>query len=94
MIRLLKAFAEWLDRRFPAKVTVTAEKWEEITRKHIETHARMVMDDSERVGLGARVTQVEKSIAAIKDLLIKQGNPTLSAESRRAEFIKAGRMGE
>ena len=33
MIRLLKAFADWLDRRFPAKVTMTEETWNAINRR-------------------------------------------------------------
>ena len=90
MIRALKAFVDWLDRRFPAKVVFTEgiflaiNKESEVSKKLFEdvfSHFKMQE---------ARIAASEKSIAAIKDYLAKSG--TISADKRRADFIAEGRI--
>jgi hypothetical protein len=93
MIRAILRLVEWLDRRFPAKVCVTVEKFDEIYRLiDIQTKRAMGFGDNNLM-LHERITRLEDSVSAIKELLAKPANPAKEL-LRRADFIASGRMGE
>lgn len=94
MIRVLIAGLEWLDKRFPPKVTVTKQAFEDLVSRE---HRRMKDSTAFRIDLDTqkeRIGNIEKSVAALKEILVKSATPSLSEPARRAAFIASGRMGE
>lgn len=92
MIRLLKAFVEWLDRRFPAKFVITEQHFNQLDldwgRVRTEVNA---LSRGEKMAFD-RIDKLEKSLVVIKDLLTK--GQTIAADKRRADFVATGRMAE
>lgn len=90
MIRRLKAFADWLDKRFPPKVVLTQEDYE-LVKGALASVCKEVLEDGHRIKLIAeRVEATEKSIAALKDLLSKGGVMAMKPEKDllRDEFVR------
>ena len=92
MIRYLIATLEWLDKRFPPKVTVTKEAFESLLeREHARAKAatmfRMEIDT-----LKDRVKKEEEAVAAIKKVLMEATTAGAIQEKRRAAFVAEGRM--
>ncbi len=94
MIRLFIAALTWLDKRFPPKVTVTKEAFEGLIERE---HHRMKEATKLRGEIDTqkeRISAVETSVSAIKELLLKAAQPAVAAEARRAAFVATGRMAE
>jgi len=105
-IRSLKAFVDWLDKRYPPKVRFTQELHDYL-RERIYAHGKR-MDGLQETSIDRfadmrgefaadrkRISDLEKSMAALKDLLAKGSGPGSPAEQqRRADFIATGRMGD
>lgn len=89
MIRLLKAFADWLDRRYPPQKRFTQEIWNDIHTKINNFMDVVSHNDVRLMQCQERVKQLEDSVAAIKDLLAKNGANILKPEAQklRDEFI-------
>lgn len=94
MIRLLKRLVDWLDRRFPVKFYVTPELFDDICNKQSRQSKQIEAIRQALSSNEADLKQLEKSIIAIKELLVKGGPGSVIAENRRAEFIANGRMAE
>lgn len=94
MIRQLKLFLEWLDKRYPPRVRVTDELFQSMleldTKRVQQMNSHAVMLDEQR----ARIVAIEKSLAAIKDAMVKGAGPAIAPEKRRADFVASGRMTE
>lgn len=89
MIRLLKALADWLDKRYPPRFRYTEKHHKEIWDR-ISYSEDVIKDRSKAIGhLDGRIKVLEESIAAIKDLLAKNGANILKPEAQklRDEFI-------
>lgn len=94
MIRALKAFVEWLDRRFPEKAVVTPKMLSQFkSDMDSAIHAAEALYDAHSE-LWKRVESLEKSMAAIKDAIAKAQMPLVAADKRRSEFIAQGRLAE
>ncbi len=94
MIRALIAILTWLDARFPPKVTVTKEAFDQLLERE---HRRMKEATSLRLEIDTqkeRIAGLEKSVNAIKELLTKAAQPAQAEMARRAAFIASGRMAE
>ena len=87
MIRALKAFVEWLDRRFPPRLVVSEVEFRAMSTVQKEHHLRYLQ-------LEEKVDAMEKTISALKEVLTKGIMPGVVKEQRRAEFIANGRMAE
>ncbi len=89
MIRLLLRALEWLDRRFPPKVTITREALEKLEEKvHRNSKAFDAVKD-ENLELGARLSAAEKSISALKDGISTGKIATGAVKDRlRDEFVR------
>ena len=94
MIRLLKQFADWLDRRYPPIVKVTVDDYNKLedmifglstltTNNEARTSARLS-------SLATAHDDLFKSVAAIKDLLAKGGvtTPKTESEKLRDQFVR------
>ena len=91
MIRAIVALGKWLDARFPAKVTITQEGFDNLLGmykdiKAVQVAISQVVDRHEY-----RMAKAEDSIKAIKDAMTKA--PTMAAQVR-ADYIRSGRMPE
>lgn len=95
--RWLVSLAAWLDKRFPPKVVVTQESYDALQEKehrHSKELARLAGEiHVER----DRVTLLEKSLAALKEGIVK-GQISLNAREAakmREEFVSGNfsRMG-
>lgn len=94
MIRLLKTFADWLDKRFPPKVHVTEDSFNSLLRQETGRTDRINSHEATLADHRVKIASLEKTIAAIKDHLAKGGAVGPAAELRRAEFIANGRLAE
>ena len=95
MIRALIGALSWLDKRFPPVVTVTKEAFAALQENQYRIRKDYGTLCDERKADSERISQAEKSISAIKELLSKSGSTMLIPEAqRRANFIAAGRMAE
>ncbi len=94
MIRALVRLFEWLDKRFPPKVTVTKESFEALIEREHQRNRGMSTLRLAADTLQERIKSLEASMAALKDLLAKGGAVGPAKEQRRADFIASGRMGE
>ena len=91
MRKLLRRFLDWLDARFPVKVTVTDEEfraWKSATQAG--SNAITALSDSLSYQ-AERITKLEDSIKALKEAMTK---PVVADAARRAAYIASGRMGE
>ena len=94
MIRAIVALGKWLDARFPAKVVVTEERFN-FWVAAIQAHSSASLEYSKAMTcLEARISALEESIRAIKDLLAKAATAGAQAEKRRSDFIAQGRMSD
>ncbi len=90
MIRLLRRAAEWLDRRFPPKVVVTQESYDEMQAKLHKHNKELARLAGENLSERGRIDALEKSLAALKDGIAK-GKVPLSATEKdrlRDDFVK------
>ena len=96
MIRLLKAFADWLDRRFPPKVMINEETWNAVDRRlqFLEMRAQTaqkridLIDEIER-----RVSYLEQNSADLRDaiaVLKKQKEEARTVMNPKQAFIESG----
>ena len=96
MIRLLKAFADWLDRRFPPKVMINEETWNAVDRRlqFLEMRAQTaqkridLIDEIER-----RVSYLEQNSADLRDaiaVLKKQKEEAKPVSNPKRTFIETG----
>lgn len=92
MIRYLIAALSWLDRRFPPKVTVTKEAFEELIARE---HRRMKEATSLRLELDTikdRLKKEEEATAAIKKVLMEATAAGAVQQKRREAFVESGRF--
>lgn len=92
MIRQLIAALSWLDARFPPKVTVTKEAFEDlIAREHRRskdaTMLRMEIDT-----IKERLKKEEEATAAIKKVLMEATAAGAVQQKRREAFVESGRF--
>ena len=93
MIKAIKAFVDWLDRRFPAKVTVTLEDYGRIDDRIRRVGERAAKIEDQAVFFHNRISALEESVKALKEAVGKTIAPAaISAEKRRADFIGSGRI--
>ena len=79
MIRLLKAFVDWLEKRFPAKVFVT-EQWIETIDTRLESYAFKIAI------LNDKINQIEHDISTLK----KQKEEAKPVSNPKRTFIETG----
>lgn len=90
MIRLLKRLADWLDQRFPAKVTINEETFNDLQRRlmllerHAELHIKRL--DAHEDAITASV----KSLIGLKESLTRGGALAVKSEAEklRDEFVQ------
>jgi hypothetical protein len=92
--RWLLRSAEWLDKRFPPKVTVTDEVFEALQAKEHRHSKEIATLSGEVMVVKSELRAAEKSLAALKDFIAKGGAGGISDVQRRARFIAEGRMPE
>ena len=93
MIKAIKAFVDWLDRRFPAKVTVTLEDYGRIADRLDRIGNDASGFHTDFMLATARIAALEESVKALKEAVGKTIAPAaVSAEKRRADFIGSGRI--
>lgn len=95
MIKLLIRFAAWMDARFPARLVVTQEIFDTLSarfhrQEKLTDSLRIVLDDEQ-----VRVAALEKSVAALKDLIAKGGVTMIKTEADRLRdnFVRTGERG-
>ena len=86
MIRLLKAFADWLDRRFPAKVMITEETWNAIDRRLQFLEMRAQTAEKRCDNLADAIRTLDDSITALK----KQKEEAKPVTNPKRTFIETG----
>jgi hypothetical protein len=86
---LLRA-AEWLDKRFPPKVVVTQEMYDALQAKEHRHSKELASVQGELMVLKERCGAQEKSLAALKDGIVKGQVPLSSSEKARLrdEFVR------
>ena len=92
MIRAMKALVDWLDRRFPPRVTVTQDKFDEL-EKRLSRAARDAggLHDDYRI-ITERLTAIEQAAAASverEDDVLSSTLKTISEQERLAARLKA-----
>ena len=93
MIKAIKAFVDWLDRRFPAKVTVTLEDYGRLAAKVAAASGKVDEFFSCIDYQRGQILKLEESVKALKEAVGKTIAPAaVSAEKRRADFIGSGRI--
>ena len=90
MIRLLKQFADWLDRRYPPKVTVTEEVFDELRRNEHMLRKSVSSLKLEYDTMQAEFVAIRKSVDGLKDALAKGGITSIKteAETLRTQFVE------
>lgn len=88
--RWLLSIATWLDRRFPPKVVVTQENYDELQQKlhrHNKDLARLA---GENLAERGRIDALEKSFSALKEGIVTGKVPALALDKAkmREDFIK------
>jgi hypothetical protein len=94
VIRALLRLAEWLDKRFPPKVTVTDEVFAALQEKEHRHSKEIATISGEVLVLKGELRSAEKSILALKEFISKGGTTAISEANRRAQFIAEGRMAD
>ena len=94
MIRFFRFIFEWLDRRFPPKVKITREIYEDLLSHDIEINRRVASLSDNLLYLQGELDKTIKSLNAIKDILAKNGNIIIKTEADklRDQFIKEGHI--
>ena len=88
MIRLLKALFDWLDKRYPPKLTVR-DNWIALIESQLEQHKQdlQALRESQML-LGVKHDVLGSAIAGIKDALAKgQIDVKPAADRLREDFI-------
>jgi hypothetical protein len=95
VIRLLVKLGAWLDKRFPEKLVVRLEHYNELAVSYSQLGERHQALFISFQRLEDRIGKLEAHVAAVKDVIIKSGlrEPT-ETERRRAAFVESGRMPE
>lgn len=90
LIRALLRLAEWLDKRFPPKVVVTQSMYDSMVEKQHRHGKDILMLGQESNVLRDRCFTSEKSLAALKDGIVKGQVPLSSTEkaAMRDSFIR------
>jgi len=90
MIRALKAFADWLDKRFPAKVTITEAKLAEFEFRLHRADKNSSGFQTDFMLAAARIASLEDSVRALKDLIAKGGATAVKTEKEvlRDQFVR------
>lgn len=97
MIRKLKAFFEWLDKRYPPRFRYTQEH-HEINERRLDVHTRALTKyqmqiDTLEVAYAERLTELEKAFGALKESIVKgEVTPKAEAVKLREAFV-AGNFG-
>lgn len=88
--RWLVALAAWLDRRFPPKVVVTEANYAEMQEKLHRHNRELARLAGENLAERGRIDSLEKSLAALKEGIVKGVVPVAPADKvrLREEFIK------
>ena len=90
MIRLLKAFVDWLDRRFPAKVMINEETWNAVDRRlkflEMASKNKSAMIEEIFTHHGKRLDDLENNLSAIK----KQKEEAKPVSNPKRTFIETG----
>ena len=92
MIRYLISALSWLDRRFPPKVTVTKEAFDDLIARE---HRRMKESTSLRIEIDTlkeRMKKEEEATAAIKKVLMEATAAGAVQQKRREAFVESGRF--
>ena len=87
MIRLLKAVADWLDRRFPAKITMTEETWNAMNRR-IELLEMKTTNRVQEFNIANKINEIEQSIAILK----KKKEEARTVMNPKQAFIETGNI--
>lgn len=89
MIRLLKAFADWLDRRYPPNIKLNWDIYNKQLTRLDNLDNKIGRYGTLFEGYDYRIKELESSIKAIKDLLAKNGANILKPEAQRLrdEFV-------
>ena len=90
MIRALKAFADWLDRRFPPKKVVTEEIFRDFEHRLSNAIRNSSGFNNDFMAIAKRLQEAEESIRAIKELLAKGGVSAMKieADKLRDQFVR------
>lgn len=88
MIKLLKQFVDWLDRRFPAKVYVSEQVFDELRRNEHLLRKNVTSLRLDHDTIAAEFAVLRKSVEALKESIAK-GEVVQKAESvkLRESFI-------
>lgn len=88
--RWLVRAAAWLDKRFPPKVVVTQEQFEAIQERVHRQQQQNAKLAGELVTVTEKLAQVEKSLAALKEGIVKGEMPISTGERARLRdsFVK------
>ena len=91
MIRALKALVDWIDKRYPPKVTITAEKFAELEDRLFRTSQDAKGFNADFIILAERVGTLEDNITSLKKQ--KEESKTVATPERvRSRFIETGRL--
>lgn len=88
--RWLLRFAAWLDARFPPKVVVTQEIFNDMQEKIHRHNKELARLAGENLAERSRIDALEKTISALKDGISKGKIPISATEKdkMREDFIK------
>jgi hypothetical protein len=93
MIAQIRRFLDWLEARFPAKVVVTMQAFKELGNEIAHLNSVLNVQACAMSGQAERIDVLEKSLAAIKDAIVK-GHiaPLTGKEALRDEFMRTGKF--
>ena len=91
MRKTVRRFLDWLDQRFPVKVTVTEQIFDDLNRRQGDLWIRIDQVITRLGDQADRISALEESIRALREALTKA---PAQEQARRAAFISSGRMGE
>ena len=91
MRKLLRSFLTWLDSRFPEKVTVSLQDYEQLCFAQNKTKDALLECSKMFDKIEFRISNLEESNKAIKDAIVKN-NLVAVKEKTRADFIAEGRL--
>ena len=91
MRKTVRRFLDWLDQRFPVKVTVTEKMFCDLNLRQDNQGIRIDQVITRLGDQADRISALEESIRALREALTKA---PAQEQARRAAFISSGRMGE